>query len=215
VQASGGVLLAVGLLFLASAVASLLVPVGEAADPMVDYFGDQPGGDLVLVFPEETPANVTLRATDGEALRNATAEGGRIEVEAPRASMLVEARQGNVTWNRTVLVVQGDRLELELPPGGGASDTAVLAPTLAKAMSIGRYVFLALALALVGGGVSALTLRVFALAAVGALVGAFLGLLAVIGFLALGLLFALPFGLCAYFILRGRRHFRRKADGVP
>lgn len=224
VQASGFVLVAVGVLFLVSAAASLLVPAQEAAEPLVDAIATQPGGKVVLAFPAAgggngTPGTARFLGLDDAELGNATADaGGQVAFDSPQASLRVEARQGAWAWNRTVVAMRGDTVTIRLPSGGderGADGGLVLGKTLVAAASVARYVLLVSAVLLVAGGAAALTLRWFALAATGALTGALFGLLALVGFLAAGLLFALPFGLCAYFILSGRRHFRHREPQSP
>lgn len=215
VQAAGGVLLAIGLLFLASAGASLLLPAEEAAEPLADAFAGQPGGDVTVVFPSGAPANVTLTSTDGEPLANGTATDGRFAAEGlGSAAVRLHAEQGGAAWNGTLLVAAGDGLTVELPEGGGEVGLR-MSPDLRLATDLARYALLGVALLLAAGGGCALALRLFPLAAAGAVAGAFLGVVALVGFLAVGLLFALPFGLCAYFILAGKRHFRGRASSPP
>lgn len=216
VQASGGVLLAIGLLFLASAAAGFLPANGEATATLVDLLATQPGGQLYVGFPTAGNASLELFSVDaGESLDNSTTDDGRAEVGLPRASVRVHAIQGGVHWNRTVVVLEGDRLTLDLPAGGGDD----VEPIFSRAAgAIERYTAIAMlviALVLVGGGIAALALRIFPLAALAAGIGALLALVALFSFLLVGLLFALPFGFAAYFIVRGRRHFRKAGGAEP
>lgn len=244
VQASGVVLFAIGLLFLTSAGLSFLVPQDEAVQPLVGLMADQPGGDLVIRLPAApvgeaagadaanattsnstaaAPASVRLLDLDGNELANATAEaGGELRLAMPQASVVVEAVQGQARWNRTAVALRGEAVTLDLrdAPGGDAADAraedaVAVSGSVGTATMAARWVLLVFALVLAAGGACAAFLRLYGLAVAGAITGALFGLLALVGFLAAGLLFALPFGLCAYFILRGRRHFRRRAVAPP
>lgn len=212
VQASGAVLLAIGLLFLVASLASALVPQQRAAESVIDAMASQPGGNLTIVWPTNATATLELRARDGTSLGNATVEGGRHEVDVARAVVEVHSTQGEATWNQTVVVLGGDSLLLELPPEPPAGPAEpVFSPLFTQVLSVARYVSVAFAVLLCVGGLCALLLRLWAIAAVGAIMGILLGLLALVGFLALGLLFAIPFAICGVLILRGRRHFRTSA----
>ncbi len=211
VQGAGVALLAMGILFLVSAGASLLVPAQEAAEPLVDSLEGQPGGRLLLRFPPGGNGTARLLDAKGQAAGNGTADAeGALAFDMDRAAMRFEARQGGTAWNGTAVALRGGTVEVDLPEGGGGLGLQ-LGRDLVTAASVARYTLAGLSLLLVAGGTAALTLRAFALAAAGALAGAFFGLVALVGFLALGLLFAIPFGVCAVFILRGRRHFRHAA----
>jgi hypothetical protein len=209
VQASGAVLLAIGMLFLIASLASALVPQQRAAESVVDALASQPGGQLAIDWPTAEPATLRLVARDGTVLANETVAGGHYETNASRAVVDVLSTQGNATWNQTVVVLAGDSLRLALPadPPAGPPDV-VFSPLFSRVLAVARYVSVGLALALCAGGLCALLLRLWAIAAVGAIVGILLGLFAMVGFLVLGLLFAIPFAICGALILRGRRHFR-------
>lgn len=215
VQASGAVLLAIGMLFLVASLASALVPQERAAESVLDMLAAQPGGHLVITWPNPEAATLVLQARDGTVLGNATVEGGRHELNSSHAVIAVLSTQGNRSWNQTVVVLAGDSLDLALPsePGTDPSE-AVFGPLASRMLTIGRYVSLGLALALFVGGLCALFLRLWALAAVGALIGILLGVFALAFFLLLGLLFAIPFVVCGILILRGRRHFQAR-NGTP
>lgn len=209
VQASGAVLLAIGMLFLVASLASALVPQQRAAESVVDTLASQPGGRLVLDWPTAEPASLRLLARDGTVLANETVEGGHRDLNVSRAVVEVHSSQGNASWNQTVVVLAGDSLHLALPadPPPGPQEV-VFSPLFSRVLAVARYVSVGLALVLCVGGTCALLLRWWPLAAVGAIVGILLGLLALVGFLVLGLLFAIPFAICGILILRGRRQFR-------
>ncbi|MFA5944729.1 MAG: hypothetical protein WC876_09710 [Candidatus Thermoplasmatota archaeon] len=208
VQASGAVLLAIGMLFLIASIASALVPQQRAAESVVDALASQPGGMLTIEWPTAEPATLVLVARDGTVLANTTVAAGHYEGNATRAVLVVHSTQGNTTWNQTVVVLAGDSFTLRLPANPGSMPAEVVfSPLFTQVLSVARYVSVGLALVLCVGGACALLLRLWPLAAVGAIVGMLLGLLAMVGFLVLGLLFAIPFALCGILILRGRRHF--------
>jgi hypothetical protein len=212
VQASGAVLLAIGMLFLVASLASALVPQERAAESVLDMLAAQPGGRLAITWPSPETATLVLQARDGTLLGNATVEGGRYETNSSHAVVAVLSTQGNQSWNQTVVVLAGDSLELALPaePGPAPSE-AIFSPLASRMLVVGRYVSLGLALSLFVGGLCALLLRLWALAAIGAIIGILLGIFALAFFLLLGLLFAIPFVVCGILILRGRRHFRAVA----
>jgi hypothetical protein len=210
VQAAGVVLLSIGLLFLLSATLSLVLPQRDADSSLAEALAHQQGGRLLVDFPQATSSNLTITTFDGAAVANASVTDGHYTLDkAPFAVLRINATQGNVTWSRTAIVVAGDSLQVALPAGGDAAPASlVVGPTLRTAVSAGRWVFVVLAALLVGGGLCATLLRAWPIAVLAAVVGALLGLLAVVGFLLLGVLFAAPFAFCAYVILRGRNHFR-------
>jgi hypothetical protein len=213
VQASGAVLLAIGMLFLVASLASALVPQQRAAESVVDTLASQPGGRLILDWPTAEPASLRLLARDGTVLANQTVEGGHHDVNVTHAVVEIHSTQGNATWNQTVVVLAGDSLRLSLPADPPAEPPEVVfSPLFSRVLSVARYVSVGLALALCIGGLSAVLLRWWPIAAVGAIVGILLGLLALVGFLVLGLLFAIPFAICGVLILRGRRQFRAAAS---
>ncbi|MHB1261063.1 MAG: hypothetical protein ACYC2H_05035 [Thermoplasmatota archaeon] len=209
VQASGAVLLAIGMLFLIASLASALVPQQRAAESVVDTLAAQPGGRLVIDWPTAEPATLELVARNGTVLANATVEAGHYEANASLAVIAVRSTQGNASWNQTVVVMAGDTLRLALPADPPAGpQPVVFSPLFSQILSVARYVSVGLALVLCIGGLCALFLRWWPIAAVGAIVGILLGLFAMVGFLVLGLLFAIPFAICGILILRGRRQFR-------
>ena len=215
VQASGAVLLAIGMLFLVASLASALVPQERAAESVLDMLAAQPGGHLTITWPSPEPATVVLQARDGTVLGNATVEGGRHEVNSTRAVVAVLSTQGNQSWNQTVVVLDGDSLDLALPAEPAAEPSqAIFSPLASRMLTAGRYVSLGLALVLFIGGLCALLLRLWAIAAVGAIIGILLGVFALAFFLLLGLLFAIPFVVCGILILRGRKHFLAR-NGTP
>jgi len=213
VQGAGAVLMAIGILFLASAALTLVVPSGDADAQLAEALARQPGGKLTVVFPANASANVTVRSSAGEVLATGNATGGRFVLDAAKAATLhVVATQGGAAWNRTAVVVAGDELTLALPAGGDTGTPPIaVGSTVSQAIAAGRWVFLAVAVVLAGGGLCALLLRQWPLAVLGAVVGAILGILALAAVGAWGLLFAAPFGFCAYAILGGRRHFKAAA----
>lgn len=209
VQASGVLLVAVGLLFLVSTVLSLTLPVGEMAKTFVGPMASQPGGTLVLVPDGDGPYNVTIRNVDGEVLANATGHVGEYRfIATQHAALRYEAVAGNETTNGTALVFTGDTLRV--PLDGEAHELPQASPTLQQTIRVARYAFLGLAALLLAGGACAIALRAWPLAAVAAVVGILLAALVLLGYLLAGLLFALPFGFAAYFILRGKRYFEAK-----
>lgn len=208
VQASGVLLIIVGSLFLVSSLVGLAIPVQELARQFVEPMADQPGGVLLLVPGDDAPYAATVSTLAGEVLVNESAQVGDLRVASPKhASLKVLWTAGNVSGNVTAIVISGDTLRLPLNVAP-AQDT-VIGATLAKTVSVGRIVFIVAATVLVAGGASGLLLRAWPLAAVAALMGVILGLVVVAAFLWAGLLFAIPFGLAASFILRGRRYFKR------
>jgi hypothetical protein len=212
VQASGAVLLAIGMLFLVASLASALVPQERAAESVLDMLAAQPGGRITITWPSAEPATLVLQARDGTVLANTTVEGGRHEANASRAVVAILSTQGDRSWNQTVVVLDGDSLDVALPAEPDAGPTeAVFSPLASRMLTVGRYVSLGLAVVLFVGGLCALLLRLWAIAAVGAVIGILLGLFALAFFLLLGLLFAIPFVVCGILILRGRRHFRAMA----
>ncbi len=209
VQASGAVLLAIGMLFLVASLASALVPQQRAAESVVDTLAAQPGGRLVVDWPSPEAASLMLVARDGTVLANETVEGGHYETNVSRAVVEVRSTQGTASWNQTVVVMTGDALQLTLPPNPPAGpQPVVFSPLFSQVLAVARYVSVGLALVLCIGGLCALLLRWWPIAAVGAIVGILLGIFAMVGFLVLGLLFAIPFVICGILILRGRRQFR-------
>lgn len=215
VQAAGVVLLAIGLLFLAGAAFSLFVPVEEAAASMdADDLARFPGGEVRVRFPSDGNATVVLSDLDGNPLANVTGAGPELALQAPEPRVVLNATQGNASWGRELLVLSNDAMVVKLDEPG-AEGKVLVSPLMRSALRTGGYLALAFSVLLIVGGSSALALRFFAVAATGAGVSAFMALFAVLVLLAAGLLFALPLGMAAYFILRGRRHFKRRAPRTP
>lgn len=208
VQASGALLLVVGLLFLVSSAISLAIPVGEMAQTFVEPMADQPGGTLVIAPGAYAPFDVVVRSHAGEVLANATNQTQPFTFTSPEhATLHYEALVGEgPARNGTAIVFPGDTLQVSLDD---APAFPAVSSTLATTVRVGRYVFLGLSAILLAGGASATALRWHGVAATAAVVGALLALVVLAGYLLAGLLFAVPFGFAAYFILRGRRHFRR------
>jgi hypothetical protein len=108
------------------------------------------------------------------------------------------------------IVLGGDTLRVDVDQAKDGD--VVVSPTLRTIVQVGRVVFIGVALLLAGGGMCALLLRSWPLAVTAALVGVFLAAIVLLGYLYAGLLFAVPFGFAAFFILRGRRYFQRKGE---
>lgn len=212
VQASGALLLLVGALFLVSSLVGLAVPVGEVARQFVEPMADQPGGELVIVpGVEHTPFDAVVTSVDGKPIANATAQADPVTVPSPdHATMVVNVTQGGAARQFHAVVLTGDRLTVDLDEVGDGD--VVVGSTLATTVQVGRVLFIAIAALLIGGGVAAILLRWWGLAAAAAVVGALLAAVVLVGFLLPGLLFAVPFGFVAVFVLGGRRHFRRKGE---
>lgn len=211
VQASGAVLLAIGTMFLVAGLAIALVPQERAEASTLDLLSAQPGGFLVIEWPTDAPANLTLRARDGTLLNETLVPAGHYEGNVSRAVVEVFTTQGNRSWNQTVVVIDGDAVTLRLPEDpASASGEPLFTRTFSQTMAVARYVFLGFAVALCAGGLCALLLRLWPLAVVGAIVGILMGVIAMFAFLLLGLLFAIPFIVGGILILRGRRHFRAR-----
>lgn len=219
VQASGALLLIVGSLFLVSSLIGLAVPMGEVAQQFVEPMADQPGGTLVLQAPQDASFDAVVTTQAGDEIANVTGHAGPLNVSSPdHASLRVVARwQANGTAGSMgfgaefdAIVLAGDRLAIALdePQDGDV----LVSPTLRKIVQVGRVVFIAVAATLLGGGLCALLLRAWPFAVVAALIGILLAAIVLVGYLVAGLLFALPFGFAAFFILRGRRYFRRAGE---
>jgi hypothetical protein len=216
VQASGALLLLVGALFLLSSLIGLAVPMGEVAQQFVEPMADQPGGTLVLQGPQNASFAAVVTTQDGAELANVTGHVGALYVTSPdHASLHVVASwQANGTAGSMgfatefdAIVLPGNTLEVgvdEVEEG-----TVVVSATLRKIVQVGRVAFIAVAATLLGGGLCALLLRAWPFAVAAALLGILLAAIVLVGYLVAGLLFALPFGFAAFFILRGRRYFRR------
>lgn len=206
VQASGALLLVIGVLFLVSSAVSLAIPVGEMAKTFVTPMADQPGGTLVLEPGSLSSFDVIIRSVAGEVLANATNQTTPFTFASDdHASLRYEVLAGTALRNGTVIVFPGDTVRID-----ASQDHALplVSQTLHTTVTVGRYVFLGIAAVLVAGGASAVALRFYGLAATAAVLGALLALLVLAGYLLAGLLFAIPFGFAAAFLLRGRRHFR-------
>lgn len=211
VQASGAVLLAIGVLFALSSTAGFFLPEQAALESFAESMEGQPGGSLRVVFPAAAPANVTVTDRDGDVLEESAADGGTVEVDLERAVAVVVARQGNATWNQTVIVGTGDVLTLRLPDVPVEDAPIVASPLISGTLRAAPWVGLGLGAVLVASGLCALLLRAWGVAAAGALVALLLMIFVLFVLVLAGLLFAVPLGASAYFILRGRRHFRRQA----
>lgn len=211
VQASGVLLLVSGTLFLVSSLIGLAVPTEELARQFIEPMADQPGGTVILLPADDTPYDATLTTIAGDVVANATQHVGPFEARSPdHASLHVAWSVNGVEANATVIVLTGDTVRLQLAKANPGD--VVIGSSLQTTVAVGRVVFVVAALLLVAGGLSALLLRWFPLAAAAAILGLVLGLVVVAGFLFAGLLFAIPFAVAALFILRGRRHFQRKAN---
>lgn len=205
VQASGVLLLVAGALFLVTSLIGLTIPTQQLAQEFVTPMADQPGGALVLVPLDNAPYNATITSTAGAVLGNVTNHTGEWRVASPlHATVDVAWTSATQAGYVTAIVLPGDTLRIPLQANG---QDLLLGSSLQTTIQVGRGVFIVVAALLVGGGLCALLLRIWALAASAAIAGLLLGLLVVAGFLLAGLLFALPFGFAAVFILRGRRHF--------
>lgn len=205
VQASGVLLLVAGSLFLVSALIGLTIPAQQLAQEFVTPMADQPGGTLILVPADNATYDASVFARDGTLLGNVTGQQGEWRFASPQhASVQVTWTADQASGNVTAIVLTGDTLRIPLD----GSQDLLLGSTLQTTILVGRILFVLVAAVLAAGGLSALLLRVWALAASAAVAGLLLGLLVVAGFLLAGLLFAVPFGFAAVFILRGRRHFR-------
>jgi hypothetical protein len=218
VQASGVLLLVVGLLFLVSSLIGLAVPLEEVAVSFVEPMADQPGGTLILAGGDNVTYDVIVTTVDGAVVANATGHSGTFNVSSPRhatlhvaANWTADLAAGSTSSSSEfhAIVLGGDTLRVTL---GEPDDGDVLvSPTLRTIVQVGRIAFVAVAVILAGGGTCALLLRFWPLAVVASLVGLFLAAIVLLGFLVYGLLFALPFGFAAFFILRGRAYFRKGA----
>lgn len=207
VQASGALLLVVGVLFLISALVSLAIPVGEMAQTFVAPMADQPGGTLTVDASDAGPFDVSLRSMGGTVLANATNQTAPFSFESTEhATVQYTVVTASGTRNGTAIVFPGDTLRID--PDAPSPALPVVSSTLATTVEVGRYVFLGIAAVLVAGGTSAIALRFYGLAATAAILGALLALIVLAGYLLAGLLFAIPFGFAAAFLLRGRRYFR-------
>ena len=219
VQASGALLLIVGLLFLVSSLIGLAVPLGEVAQQFVEPMADQPGGTLVLDPDENGTFDAVVTTRDGEELANVTGQAAPLNVSSPDHATLhvvatwrpnMTAGSMGFTTEFDAIILGGDTLRV------GADQVkdgdVVVSPTLRTIVQVGRVVFIGVAVVLVGGGLCALLLRLWPLAVLAALVGMLLAAIVLLGYLVAGLLFALPFGFAAFFVLRGRRYFTRKGQ---
>ena len=212
VQASGALLLIVGVLFLAFALVSFATPTQELTRNFVEPMSDRPGGELRIEPPADGSAfDVVVTTPAGLAIANATNQTGPVVVASPEhASLVVNVTHAGTTRSFHAIVIEGETLSVAAD--GPANGDVVVSPLLETTAEASRIVFLVLAVLLAGGGLCALMLRAWGLAAAAAIAGALLGAIALLGFLVSGLLFAVPFGFAAYFILGGRRHFAKKGE---
>lgn len=207
VQASGVLLLVSGTLFLVFAVLGLAMPRAELAAQFVEPMADQPGGTLLLVPPANVSFNATITTLAGGPLGNASEHVGVFEFTSPdHASLRIAWTLDGQSYNTTAIILAGDTLRLPLD---APVAEVVLGPSLKSTFAVVNVVFVIAAAVMVAGGLSALLLRLWPLAAAAAIFGLILGLIVVAGFLLAGLLFAIPFAAAALFILRGRHHFQR------
>ncbi len=217
VRIAGVVLMAMGGLFLANALASLFLVQDSLAAGMAPALADQPGGTLLVVADGAAPgANATLRALDDpdRVFQSAPLENGSARFElGDHAAVNVTVRSSGQEWSRIALVTAGDRLTLRFDLSSPAGHTAEPATgsTFQAILRVGLGALAALTALVVAGGVAAFRLRWRALALAGAVVGLLLGLLSAFTFLAVGLLFLLPLGYAFLVILRGRGQFTRPA----
>jgi hypothetical protein len=208
VQVSGVVLLIIGLLFLGSTVAEAVLSKGQLPGEYADLMADQAGGTLV-VDANGTAFMVTVLTMEGRELANRSSSGEPVEIEvAKHAGVRLQLQVGNATTNATAVVLPGDRLEVDASTVREGQALSGSSLQVIGKVAIGFGMFFALLLA--GGGLAALRLRWFPLAATAAILGALVGVFALFFFLTAGLLFAVPFGFAAYFVLRGKRHFAAK-----
>jgi hypothetical protein len=215
VQGAGAVLLAIGGLFLVSGIVNALQPPEETAAAFGEGLNRLPGGELVVVFPADGNATVEALDSDGDVVANATGAGGSVRLALPAPALDVRATQGNATWNRTVVIQSGDVTTLELAEGEPDLATPVISRSMRTVVRVSNAIAIGTAVVLAGGGASAMGLRFFGAAATAAVVALLIGLVAVFALVAFGLLFAIPLGMAAYFILRGRRHFRARTPPTP
>ena len=215
VQGAGAVLLAIGGLFLVSGIVNALQPAEETAAAFGEGLNRLPGGDVVVVFPHGGNATVEALDADGTVVANATADGGEVRLTLPAPALDLRATQGNASWNRSVVIQAGDVTTLQLRDGEHDPTTPVISDSMRTIVVASNIIAIGTAVILAAGGASAMGLRFFGLAATAAIVAILIGLVAVFALVAFGLLFALPLGLAAYFILRGRRQFRARTPPAP
>lgn len=212
VQLAGAVLLVVGALFLASAVASAVVTARELPAEYADLMANQDGGTLVLTTDNGTAYDATVTTVRGAELANVKAATGetRVDLKGHAAAHVLVRVAGAAPANATVIVIAGDTLRL---PVGDVGDGEVRAShSVGGINKVATAIAIAFSAVLAGGGLAAVLLRAWPLAATAAALGGLVGLFALFFFLVSGLLFAVPFGFAAAFILRGRRHFARKGE---
>ena len=212
VQASGALLLIIGLLFLASAIGTAVLSRDEVSADYAKVLANQDGGTLVVAPGAAASFDVVVTTMGGAPLGNATGATAPATFDLrDHAGVRVQVRaDGGAPVNATAIVLAGERLEVAATD---VRDGDVLASRSVRGISASAVgLGIAFALVIAAGGLCALLLRWFPLATAAAVLGALVGLFAVFFFLFAGLLFAIPFGFAATFILRGRRHFRKKGE---
>lgn len=211
VQAAGVLLLAVGGLFLTSTLVTLVMSDGDLPPEYIGFFDDQAGGMLVLTAANGTTYDALVSTMDGTPLANASGQSGDLGVDlTDHAAVRVQVASGGETHNATVVVFAGDTVRLLVDDLGDGDVIASDAVGTINRVATGIAVVFTIVLAL--GGLAALLLRAWPLAATAAVLGAFVGVFSLFLFLQTGLLFAIPFGFAAFFILRGRRYFARQGE---
>lgn len=209
VQASGALLLIVGGLFLVSALASLALSGGDLPPEFAALVQDQPGGTVRLVAPNGTAYSAVVSTLDGAELQRFGNQSGPLEIPlGDRSTVVLAIAREDGTVNVTAVAMAGDTLQVNVLD---ARDGDLLASrqlhTINRVATALAIVFTGL---LLTGGLAAVLLRWFPLAATGASLGVLLAFLALAFFTWAGLLFAIPFGFAAAFVFRGRRFFRRR-----
>jgi hypothetical protein len=209
VKRAGIILMVMGSFFVVQAGLVAFLP-GMAAESMAPSLANQAGGDLTVIIDPPAIGNLTLRDLDGKVLATTNFTDGRAKLDLGNqavANATVELAAGN--WSRTVVVPESGDLtwRLETDSDSATSDAPLVSPWLLGFMRVTGGIGCAIAGLVVVGGVAAFRRRGRGLALTGAVLGSLLGLLAVMAYLLLGLLFALPLGYAMVAILRGRRVF--------
>lgn len=211
VQASGALLLIVGGLFLVSAVAGILLSGGELPPEFAGLVEDQPGGTVRVIAANGTTYDLTLSTLDGRELQRFGNQTGPLDIPlGDRSSVVLGIDAGAGLANVTAVAMAGDTLEVDV---ASVQDGDLRAsPQLHTINRVATGLAVAFTGLLLAGGLAAVTLRWFPLAAAGAALGVLLAMLAMALFTWAGLLFAIPFGFAAAFIFRGRRFFRKRGQ---
>jgi len=234
VRAAGVVLMVLGGLAAAQFLWATAFPPEPDADLLELFAGEEfvanvPGGSLRLQVTEDGTAvevPVVVRAMNGTVLVEAATVGGWYNATLPVAfanvtvgGTLGGAAGGSTGGNATglpaqvhkVYVSSGEALDLHVDLGeaqaGPEWHAASTVPFVRPLLGFLSF----MAIVVVAGGVAAWRLRLMGLAVTGAVLAVLPGLVA-LGLDPLsGLLLAFPGVLALVFILRGRRHFRRRA----